>query len=177
MSALAAKLKTAMAAARRVEIVKGKFPGDKLLFVDGKLWAELPMTSHGPRGTSYDFRQLTGVPSPRFRLVTVDGGRGAHPIRLRSQNRQDPRPIAVRLQETAERLVRDGLLIDPEEIAAGYRKEAEERQRKATLRLQRERQEWHARASDCIAGLKLTATETAAVVDKILAAMTWAQQR
>lgn len=169
------------------------FVGRKAVMVDGVLYGYALYCAAGRNGAYYTFEQAGGETIQDRRLVGKNKVERFYPVEVwsdqtaqrregydaQSEKRPESRLAAfkVRLLATAIRLVDEGRLI-PESVqrerVAAAEKAIETAEKRAEAR---KAAAWRKRAAACLNdedGIPLLADQ-AAVVDKIVAAMKWAQ--
>ena len=141
--------------------------GERVIMVNGEMWGKTVVTFHGCHGTKYAFEQKHG----RLIEEQLPGENYSHLIFVRSEPRTSSTVTEKRVLEKARELVETGKLRHPdilrreaEEAKAAYLKKCAERDAK-------EEAEFRARAVEAI-GL----TDDG-LVDRIVAAMRWAQHK
>lgn len=160
---------------------KGFAPGERIITVDGVAWGRTYVEHHGCHGTSHTFHQQHGETIGEARPALGKGAPRFHAVTVRSQNKRfwrDPspwRPTEEAVLEKARELVAAGKLKHPDvELArqAAVRRTMQEAQ---AARDSEGRTKFRAKAIEAL-GLNQDPGDSL-LVDKVVAAMEWAQSQ
>ncbi len=167
---LAEKLREAMAKKAEITLAPARWRGDRLIHVNGEPWGFASYESLGPRGSQYRLYQVVTVAadkSTQTRPIKDDNG---HPI-IAFDIREIPR--------VARGLMESNKLQNPEDVRRAKVRADEAARKRIAAQAQREQAEWQAKARECLAPLdgQLRASMEAELVERITAAMKWAQSR
>jgi hypothetical protein len=166
----------------QMETWGNRFPGRKVIVVDGVRWGVINMDRHGCWGTSYWFKQIGGEMIHRN-----DGNGKPREVKVRSSSKQyrrgeadeKPATLADRLMAETKALIAEGLLRHPEIVAREQLKMTEH------LRLERKKTElaelaeFEARAAEALKPISnyVDADTLAVTVKAVVDAMRWAQTK
>jgi hypothetical protein len=159
---------------RKGYVGEGFDRGERIIMVDGVRWGRTIVTMHGCHGTKHVFYQDGGE------IITADRGRHTSEIAIRSEKRQKWlgdkdtwRPTEERVLEKARELVATGKLRHPDVV----KKESVEAMKQYDARVEE-------REKERVAEFRAKAMEAAQVndpdspiIDRVVAAMEWAQSR
>ena len=171
------------AATLRIELAKPAAPavfgelfaaGERLILVNGEPWARTLISHHGVYGTRYRFKQLNGE------TVIVDpAARHPREVSVSSSGRRrnwddDKRPTEVRILEKARELVASGKLRAPDVVKAEQDAARERYRERVAANVRRQEAEFRERACQA---LGVNQDDGSELVDRVVAAMRWAQEK
>lgn len=153
--------------------------GERLIMVNGVAWGRTNIHHHGPRASSYTFSQMhSSDPNDGQEIGDMGkSGRYFNAIEVRNKkpspfSKEVHRPTDEIVLEKAMELIAAGRLRDPAIVAA------EVEQRRTIIRENMARSEQEKRAEfdqRARLALRINDSEPSELVDRVVAAMRWAQ--
>jgi hypothetical protein len=146
--------------------------GERIIVVDGVRWGRTVVTYHGCHGTAHKFRQEGGDI-----LCENPNARYPREIAVRSVKRRrwtgDPwRPTHEAVLEKARELVAIGKLRHPDIVKAEHQKAMERYNERCAAIEEKRKQEFRERACQA---LGMNQDDGSQIIDRVVAAMEWAQ--
>lgn len=148
--------------------------GERLIRVDGVVWGHTIVSSHGVHGQKHKFHQEHGET-----IGSMSGGYHL-PVVVRSTKRQKWlgdkdtwRPTYELVLEKAIELINAGRLRHPDSVKQEQERLREKMRESTNRREHKEQAEFEAKAREALDGIPDDIA--APVLDKIIAAMRWAQ--
>lgn len=152
--------------------------GERVITVNGQPWGRTLVSHHGVHGAQYRIKQLNGEPIIKDPNAKYPREVSISSSRFRARRERDMRPTEEVIIETARELVAAGRLRDPAVVKAEQVARAVRYRERQAEGERREAAEFRAKALEA-AGYTGEPNDPQSVelVDRVVAAMRWAQTK